>query len=107
MNHPALSLSCEIIAIISSTSSVPKNLLFNNSPLSGYRSTLGGLTGNKCKGQYGHGYYYWLNSKALPHETFAHLFEAYARNDIIVLEILKEVFPTAYDKFVDILRRNL
>lgn len=64
---------------------------------------VGGLTNNQCLGKYGHDSSYWKNSTNLPKETFAHFFEATARNDSQKLQMIKSIFPNSYDLFLSYL----
>ena len=63
----------------------------------------GGLTDNKCLGKYGHDVDYWKSEHALAHEAFAHFFSATATNEQVKVDILKQIFPTAYEEFIKIL----
>jgi hypothetical protein len=63
----------------------------------------GGLTGNRCRGRYGHETGYWDRDNALEKEAFAHFFEAYARNDVEKIDILSQIFPSAREEFLKLL----
>lgn len=65
---------------------------------------IGGITKNKCVGDWRHPAKYWTNNTKLGAEAFAHFFEATARNDSEKLEIIINAFPQAYDMFLKMLR---
>ncbi len=64
---------------------------------------VGGLTQNKCVGDYSHKVKYWENPFALEREAFAHFYEAFARNDAIKTNAMQEMFPTATQEFFNLL----
>lgn len=65
----------------------------------------GGLSDNKCVGLYRHKTEYWKNTtNALEKEAFAHFYEATIRNDADKLNAIKQMFPSAYKLFEDMLR---
>lgn len=64
---------------------------------------VGGLTGNRCRGRYGHEARYWERENALEKEAFAHFFEAYARNDVEKIDVLLQMFPSASEEFLRLL----
>ena len=65
----------------------------------------GGLSDNKCVGRYRHKKDYWKNNLgALEKEAFAHFYEATIRNDADKLDAIKQMFPSAYRVFEDMLR---
>lgn len=68
---------------------------------------VGGITKNKCCGNYSHNENYWKQANALQREAFAHFYEAYARNDIEKIEMLSQMFPTATKLFLELLENNL
>lgn len=61
------------------------------------------ITENKCVGTYKHKKGYWLKPYALEREAFAHFYEAFARNDVVKMDILQEMFPDAVEEFFEIL----
>lgn len=63
----------------------------------------GALSENKCVGNYSHSADYWKRKHALEKESFAHFFEAYARNDIEKIEAISQVFPNAVQEFINLL----
>lgn len=63
----------------------------------------GAITGNRCVGIYKHEKEYWLKPYALEKEAFAHFYEAFARNDEVKMNILRETFPDAVEEFFRIL----
>ena len=65
---------------------------------------IGGITKNKCVGNWQHGNKYWNNDTKLGAEAFAHFFEATARNDAEKLEIIINAFPQSYDMFLKMLQ---
>lgn len=65
---------------------------------------ISGITKGECKGGYGHEGSYWNDSTHLPREAFAHFFEATARNDSSKLQKIKDIFPTAYAEFLNMLK---
>ena len=66
---------------------------------------VGGITNNDCIGGYGHfNTEYWNRPHALEKEAFAHFYEAYVRNDIKKIELLREMFPSATQEFFRLLR---
>lgn len=66
---------------------------------------IGGITNNKCRGRYGHfGKGYWNKPYSLEKESFAHFYEAYIRNDTEKIKVLSEMFPTANQEFLALLR---
>ena len=68
---------------------------------------VGGLTENACMGKYGHPATYWRKANhALEAEAFAHFFEAFARNDKEKIDILSQMFPTAEQEFMSLLRKG-
>ena len=62
-----------------------------------------GITQNKCVGKYNHTTEYWEKPYRLEREAFAHFYEAYARNDIEKMEMLKQMFPEAVNVFFKLL----
>ena len=64
---------------------------------------ISGITRNKCHGKYVHTNEYWNRKYKLEKETFAHFYEAYARNDIDKIKILSETFPNAVKEFMKLL----
>lgn len=68
---------------------------------------LGAITRNKiCVPGRQHSTDYWKKPHKLEHEAFAHFFEASIRNDADKLEIIRTVFPNAYQSFVDALKER-
>lgn len=65
---------------------------------------IGGITENKCVGDWHHPAKYWNSDTKLGAEAFAHFFEATARNDAEKLEIIINAFPQAYDMFLKMLK---
>lgn len=65
---------------------------------------IGGITDNKCYGRTSHFNGYWSDSTKLPKEAFAHFFEATTRNDNVKIGRIKNLFPTAYDEFLKMLK---
>lgn len=64
----------------------------------------GGISDNKCVGTYSHeDPEYWKKPGRLGGEAFAHFFEVVCRNDVEGIEILKQVFPSAFAMFEDML----
>lgn len=61
------------------------------------------ISKGKCVGRYGHDEAYWNKPHKLEREAFAHFFEALSRNDVKKLTRLKEMFPTAFDLFEQML----
>ena len=47
---------------------------------------------------------YFAKINALEKEAFAHFYEAYVRNDIKKIELLREMFPSATQEFFRLLR---
>ena len=65
---------------------------------------IGGITNNACVGNWGHFQKdYWVGNK-VKREAFAHFFEATIRNDAQKLRHIEQVFPTAYDEFIKIIK---
>lgn len=64
---------------------------------------ISGITQNKCVGKYSHAAEYWEKPYRLEREAFAHFYEAYARNDIEKMEMLKQMFPEAVNVFFKLL----
>ena len=64
---------------------------------------VGGITENKCRGTYGHESDYWKRKNALEKESFAHFYEAFARNDVDKINALIEMFPTANKEFMKLM----
>ena len=65
----------------------------------------GGLTDRICEGYWGHPNEYWKSSEsAITSETFAHMFQTSMTNDE-ELQKLKEIFPTAYEKFMEMVKQ--
>ena len=65
----------------------------------------GGLTDNICRGVWGHSNDYWNGSdSAITSEMFAHMFQTSMNNDE-ELQKLKEIFPTSYDKFMEMVKQ--
>ena len=64
---------------------------------------IGGITQNKCKGNWKHKTDYWNNSNNVGSEAFAHFFEATARNDINKLTVIKSLFPNSYQMFLSMI----
>ena len=66
---------------------------------------VGGLTDNICAGYWSHPNEYWKSSEsAITSETFAHMFQTSMTNDE-ELQKLKEIFPTAYKKFLEMVKK--
>lgn len=64
----------------------------------------GALSNNKCIGKYAHyNPNYWNAPNKLEKEAFAHFFEATARNDMEKIEVIKAIFPNAYEQFLKLL----
>lgn len=64
----------------------------------------GGVTRNQCEGVYMHDQpNYWQEKGRLGRETFAHFFEATARNDHRKMNLLKQTFPMAFEEFEKIM----
>ena len=66
----------------------------------------GGLSDNKCVGEYGHfdpGF--WDDPKNLSYEAFANFFSAYVRNSKDELKYIQTAFPTATRIFESTMRR--
>ena len=63
-----------------------------------------GLSGGKCKGGYGHGTRYWRDrpGTGVQREAFAHMYEAAFLDG--QREMIEKYFPTAYDRFIELLR---
>lgn len=68
---------------------------------------IGGITGKRCKGDYGHALSYWSRKNSIPKEAFAHFFEATSRNDIKKTDILRTTFPQSYKMFLKMLNDNI
>ena len=65
----------------------------------------GGLTDNICRGYWGHSNDYWNGSdSAITSEMFAHMFQTSMNNDE-ELQKLKEIFPTSYEKFMEMVKQ--
>ena len=74
-----------------------------------YRTTsdiFGGLTDNIAEGSYGHANDYWNTESALSSEMFAHFFQSSMTNDA-ELEVLKTIFPTAYNDFMNMVESKI
>ncbi len=65
---------------------------------------IGGITENKCVGKYSHRVKYWKKPNKLEKEAFAHFYEAFARNDEEKIYYLSEMFPTATQEFMKLMR---
>lgn len=61
-----------------------------------------GLTDGKASGKWGHDQSYY-DSKSIASEAFAHFFESGMRADSTKLDYVKELFPTAYAEFQQML----
>lgn len=68
---------------------------------------VGGLTGNKCVGKYGHDVEYWNRSDTLEHEAFAHFFGSAITGNPEEIDAIKHVFPSAYKEFMKLIRGAL
>lgn len=69
---------------------------------------LGGLTGNQCRSGYGHDTAYWKQgADKLEKEAFAHFFEASLSGDRKKMEIISEFFPSAFQKYEEMVRNGL
>ena len=78
--------------------------LIKDSSLHSISDIVGGITDNACVGKWGHFTEdYWVGNK-LKREAFAHFFEATIRNDTQKLHHIEQVFPTAYDEFIKIIK---
>lgn len=78
--------------------------LIKDSSLHSISDIVGGITDNACVGKWGHFTEdYWVGNK-LKKEAFAHFFEATIRNDAQKLHHIEQVFPTAYDEFIKIIK---
>lgn len=66
---------------------------------------VGGLTNNKCVGDYRHEVEYWKKKNKLEKESFAHFFEAFARLDTEKIEALSQMFPHATEQFWNLLEK--
>ncbi len=68
---------------------------------------LGGLTGNKCRGGYGHSAAYWEQKKdGIEREAFAHFYEASLSGDKQKTGIIKDFFPSAFRKYEEMVRNG-
>ena len=68
----------------------------------GVSDVYGGLTENQAKGRWGHSNDYWEGSKtAVNKEAFANMFEVSMGGDPEALKHMKEMFPTAYEEFIN------
>lgn len=68
---------------------------------------LGGLTGNKCRGGYGHSASYWEQRKdGMEREAFAHFYEASLSGNEQKIEIIKDFFPAAFQKYKEMIRNG-
>ena len=66
----------------------------------------GGLSDNKCIGEFGHrDEGYWDDPKSLSAEAFANFFSAYARGNETEIDYLQQVFPTATAIFLRTMKR--
>ena len=66
---------------------------------------LGGLTDGICQSTWGHSNEYWASDDSrITSETFAHMFQTSIDNGE-ELQVLKEIFPTAYDKFLEMVKQ--
>jgi hypothetical protein len=65
---------------------------------------LSGIIDHKYLPGYRHEAEYWENQYKLEHEAFAHFFEAYVRNDTIMIKNLTQMFPRAIEVFLEMLK---
>lgn len=75
------------------------NVLESSAKYHSISDLIGGITNNECCGAYTHDSDYWKKKNALEREAFAHFFEATIRNDLEKIEVIKEMFPNAYNVF--------
>ena len=63
-----------------------------------------GLSKGKCKGMYAHGTKYWRDrpDTGVPREAFAHMYEAAFLDG--QREMIEKYFPTAYKRFIEIIK---
>ena len=87
---------------------VPKEENGGKTNIQLYKTTsdiFGGLTDRICEGYWSHPNEYWKSSEsAITSETFAHMFQTSMTNDE-ELQKLKEIFPTAYEKFLEMVKQ--
>lgn len=62
----------------------------------------GGMTKNRCVGNFFHQETYWNKKYSLEHEAFAHFFSATALGYKDKIDAIKDVFPEAYKEFIKI-----
>lgn len=82
-------------------------LLEDGDMKNGISDLVNGLTDGNAHGRWGHwddGYY---NSSSIPREAFAHFFEAGMASDPAKLEYIKEIFPTAYAEYQQMITDEL
>lgn len=72
----------------------------------GISDLVNGLTDGDACGRWGHDSNYY-DSSSIPHEAFAHFFEAGMAADPAKLDYIKEMFPTAYAEFQQMIQDEL
>lgn len=75
------------------------SILLMNDSLFSVSDIYGGLTGNKCRGNYIHRQHYWDDQRNIGIEAFAHFFSALVRGNKDELMNLRSAFPTAFAIF--------
>ena len=63
---------------------------------------MGGLSGNRARGNWGHKRSYWSTKGALEQEAFAHMYEAQFSADKYAL--MQKYFPSALAEFEKLLK---
>lgn len=72
----------------------------------GVSDLVNGLTEGRSCGRWGHDDDYY-DSKSIPREAFAHFFEAGMCSDPTKLNYIREIFPSAYREFQDMIEDEL
>lgn len=67
----------------------------------------GGASKNKCEGYWGHSAEYWNIEGNLAKETFANFFEASCCDDKYKVNMLKKFLPKSYNRFKQLVRREI
>ena len=77
------------------------DLIYTRDTIHSVSDIMEGASNGVVKGNWGHGKNYWKNPTALPHEAFAHMFEASFSPE--KTKHMQKYFPTAWKEFGNIL----